>query len=124
MAFQYCIGNQIFETYLTHYRKQDDRLIPLIEEYGFELVGFLEERKENKEKEEVYLKKFIPIENDLSSFDLAKKFYPSFNHHIWGLYHHHEVRRIRDIPNPERHPIFPDGGIKSRRPFGSAHNIA
>lgn len=78
MAFQYCIGNQIFETFLTHYRKQNDRLIPLIENFGFELVGFLEERRGKKEKEEVYLKKRIPKENDLSSLNLAKKFYPSF----------------------------------------------
>lgn len=76
MAFQYCIGNQIFETYLTHYPKQDDRLIPLIESFGFELVGFLE--GQNKEKEEVYLKKLIPKEKDLKPLDLARKYYPSF----------------------------------------------
>ncbi|MDP2845757.1 MAG: hypothetical protein Q8N79_06765, partial [Candidatus Methanoperedens sp.] len=78
MAFQYCIGNQIFETFLTHYRKQNDRLIPLIESFGFEFAGFLEERKEKNEKEEVYLKKLIPKEKDLSPLDLAKKYYPSF----------------------------------------------
>jgi hypothetical protein len=78
MAFQSCIGNQIFETYLTHYRKKDDRLISLIENFGFELVGFLEERKGKKEKEEVYLKKLIPKEKDLPPLDLARKFYPSF----------------------------------------------
>lgn len=79
MAFQYCINNQIFETFLTHYRKQNDRLIPLIENYGFEFVDFLEEHKGKKEKEEVYLKKLIPVENNLSSLDLARKYYPSFN---------------------------------------------
>ncbi|MDP2766636.1 MAG: hypothetical protein Q8O41_04175 [Candidatus Methanoperedens sp.] len=78
MAFQYCIGNQIFETYLTHYRKQDDRMIPLIENIGFEFIGFLEERKGKKEKEEVYLKKLIPKEKDLKPLDLARKYYPSF----------------------------------------------
>ena len=40
MAFQYCIGNQIFETYLTHFRKEDDALINLIESYGFEKQDF------------------------------------------------------------------------------------
>lgn len=78
MAFQYCIANQIFEIYLTHYRRQNDRLIPLIENFGFELVGFLEERKEKMEKEEVYMKKFTPKEKDLSSLEITKKFYPSF----------------------------------------------
>ncbi|MCE8424767.1 MAG: hypothetical protein J5U17_03190 [Candidatus Methanoperedens sp.] len=78
MAFQYCISNNIFETFLTHYRKPEDRLIPLIESFGFEFMGLLEERKGRMEKEEVYLKKFIPKEKDVSSFDIAKKFYPSF----------------------------------------------
>lgn len=78
MAFQYCISNNIFETFLTHYRKHEDRLIPLIESFGFEFMGLLEERKGRMEKEEVYLKKFIPKEKDISSFNIAKKFYPSF----------------------------------------------
>lgn len=78
MAFQYCISNHIFETYLTHYRKQDDRMIPLIENFGFEFSGFLPERKGKKEKEEVYLKKLIPKEKDLHPMNLAKKYYPSF----------------------------------------------
>jgi len=78
MAFQYCISNHIFEAYLTHYRKKDDKLIPLIENFGFEYRGNLEERKGKKEKEEVYLKEFIPKEKDLPSLELAKKYYPSF----------------------------------------------
>ncbi len=78
MAFQYCISNHIFETYLTHYRKQDDRMIPLIENFGFEFSGFIPERKGKKEKEEVYLKNLIPKEKDLPPINLAKKYYPSF----------------------------------------------
>jgi hypothetical protein len=102
MAFQFCIGNQIFEIYLTHYRKQDDKLIPLIEEYGFELVGFLEERKGKKEREEVYLKKLIPIGKELLSFDLAKKFYPSFNDSP-------SIRKFLIPIIPEYHDrLFPD----------------
>lgn len=73
MAFQYCINNQIFETYLTHFRKEDDVLINLIENYGFESVGFL---KTNNE--EVFLKKLIPIEKNLSPVETSKKYYPSF----------------------------------------------
>ncbi|MCZ7394568.1 MAG: hypothetical protein ABOK23_01580 [Candidatus Methanoperedens sp.] len=102
MAFQYCIGNQIFETFLTHYRKQNDRLIPLIENFGFELVGFLEERRGKKEKEEVYLKKLIPKENDLSSLNLAKKFYPSFKDSP-------SIRKFLVPIIPEYHDrLFPD----------------
>lgn len=73
MAFQYCIGNQILETYLTHFRKEDDALINLIESYGFETAGFLK-----KNNEEVLIKKLIPIENKLSALDISKKYYPSF----------------------------------------------
>ncbi|MFA4935309.1 MAG: hypothetical protein WC568_05690 [Candidatus Methanoperedens sp.] len=73
MAFQYCINNQIFETYLTHFRKEDDVLINLIENYGFESVGFLK-----KNNEEVFLKKLIPIEKNLSPVETSKKYYPSF----------------------------------------------
>jgi len=73
MAFQYCINNQILETYLTHFRKEDDVLINLIENYGFESVGFLK-----KNNEEVFLKKLIPIEKNLSPIETSKKYYPSF----------------------------------------------
>ncbi len=73
MTFQYCIGNQIFETYLTHFRKEDDVLINLIENYGFETVGFL-----TKNNEEVFLKQLMPIEKKLSPVEISKKYYPSF----------------------------------------------
>ncbi|MDP3103481.1 MAG: hypothetical protein Q8M95_02615 [Candidatus Methanoperedens sp.] len=73
MAFQFCINNQILEAYLTHFRKEDDVLINLIENYGFESVGFLK-----KNNEEVFLKKLIPIEKNLSPVETSKKYYPSF----------------------------------------------
>lgn len=73
LAFQYCISNQIIEIYLTHFRKEDDALVNLIKNYGFESVGFL--RKNN---EEVFLKKLIPIEKDLPQVKMSKKYYPSF----------------------------------------------
>lgn len=73
MAFQYCINNQIFEIYLTHFRKKDDVLINLIENYGFESVGFLK-----KNNEEVFLKKLIPLEKNLSPVETSKKYYPTF----------------------------------------------
>ena len=73
MAFQYCINNQIFETYMTHFRREDDVLVNLIENYGFESVGFLK-----KNKEEVFLKNLIPLEKKLSPVETSKKYYPSF----------------------------------------------
>ena len=73
IAFQYCIANQIFEIYLTHFRKEEDALINLIESYGFEMAGFLK-----KTDEEVLIKTLIPIENKLDALDISKKYYPSF----------------------------------------------
>lgn len=73
MTFQYCISNQIFETYLTHFRKEDDALVSLIENYGFESGGFLK-----KNNEEVFLKKLTPIEKNLSPVETSKKYFPSF----------------------------------------------
>ncbi|WP_162197666.1 PIN domain-containing protein [Methanosarcina horonobensis] len=73
MAFQYCINNQIFEIYLTHFETEDDTLTYLIENFGFEKVGELA-----KNNEPVYLKKFIPETTELQSLEIARKYYPCF----------------------------------------------
>lgn len=97
MAFQYCINNQIFETYLTHFRREDDVLINLIENYGFESVGFLK-----KNNEEVFLKKLIPMEKKLSPVETSKKYYPSFRDSPY-------VRKFLVPIIPEFHDrLFPD----------------
>jgi hypothetical protein len=59
LAFQYCIENGIFETYLTHYTKGDDALVHLLKEYGFENKGKL------PDGQDVYLKDFRVKEEDL-----------------------------------------------------------
>ena len=65
-------------------------------------MGFLEERKGKKEREEVYLKKLIPIGKELLSFDLAKKLYPSFNDSP-------SIRKFLIPIIPEYHDrLFPD----------------
>ena len=73
IAFQYCINNQIFEIYLTHFETEDDTLTHLIENFGFEKVGELA-----KNDEPVYLKKFIPETTELRSLEIARKYYPCF----------------------------------------------
>ncbi|WP_094227716.1 PIN domain-containing protein [Methanolobus psychrotolerans] len=73
IAFQYCITNQIFEIYLTHFETENDVLIYLIESFGFEKVGELA-----KNNEPVYLKKFIPEVTELSALEVTRKYYPSF----------------------------------------------
>lgn len=97
MAFQYCSSNQIFETYLTHFRKEDDVLINIIENYGFETVGFLK-----KNNEEVFLKKLIPSEKMMLSIEASKKYYPSFRDSS-------DVKKFLVPIIPEYHDrLFPD----------------
>ena len=97
IAFQYCIRNQIFETYLTHFRKEEDVLINIIENYGFETVGFLE-----KNNEEVFLKKLIPFDKKLPSIEISKKYYPSFRDSP-------DVKKFLVPIIPEYHDrLFPD----------------
>jgi len=97
MAFQYCIDNHIFEIYLTHFRKENDGLIHLIENYGFESVGFLK-----KNNEEVFIKKFIPLEKELPPVEMSKKYYPSFKDD-------QKIRKFLIPIQPEFHErLFPD----------------
>jgi len=97
MAFQYCIDNHIFEIYLTHFRKKNDGLIHLIENYGFESVGFLK-----KNNEEVFIKKFIPLEKELPPVEMSKKYYPSFKDD-------QKIRKFLIPIQPEFHErLFPD----------------
>ncbi len=108
MAFQYCVNNNIFEVYLTHYRKKDDRLILLITGFGFEFSGFLE-RKGKNEKEEVYVKRFIPKERDLPPSELSRKYYPSFNDSL-------NVKKFLVPIIPEYHDrLFPEYKTRQMR---------
>lgn len=75
----YAIGLDCEEVYLTHFTKENDALIYLIEEYGFEHIG------NNSRGEEVYIKtinkdKILKEieENDDTFSDIAKKYYPYF----------------------------------------------
>lgn len=75
LAIQYCINNEIDEMYLTHFVKENDSLVRLIEEFGFYYVG----NKENGEA--VLIKKLIPnisSINAISPIEMSKKYYPSF----------------------------------------------
>lgn len=77
MAFDLAIANNIDEVYLTHFRQEQDYLIPLIESFGFCKYGV------NKDGEEVYLKRIVPLEqpcvNNLEDVtSINQTFYPSF----------------------------------------------
>jgi len=75
LSIDLSINNRLFEIYLTHFTKPEDRLVDLISEYGFLKVGIMENG------EDIYLKKLkIDVEDttDLHPLDIAKKYYPSF----------------------------------------------
>jgi hypothetical protein len=73
IAFEYCINNEIFEIYLTHFETKNDTLVHVIADFGFEKVGEL--RRNN---EPVYLKKLLPEFEDLSPLETSRKYYPCF----------------------------------------------
>lgn len=77
-VIDYSIDNKYEEIYLTHYIKDDDLLVPLIEEYGFKNVG--------SSNGENYFIKTVDrniIKNEILKFkgdnsEIAKHFYPYF----------------------------------------------
>jgi hypothetical protein len=71
VAFQYCVDNNIFEAYLTHYHGREDALLYLLESFGFKKVGGLQDG------EEVYLKSLLPAENNLQSASFTQ-YYPCY----------------------------------------------
>ncbi len=97
MAFQYCINNQFFETYLTHFKAEDDPLVSVIGNYGFKDKG---EKVSNGER--VYLKKFIPENTSLSPIETAKTYYPCFKDGA-------DIKKFVIPIQPQYHDVlFPD----------------
>ncbi len=73
LSVKYCINNKIDEIYLTHFVKEADALIRLIEDFGFRYYS------NNTRGEAIYIKKLTP---DISStsvnpVEFSKIFYPS-----------------------------------------------
>jgi hypothetical protein len=72
MSIEYAIKNGIDELYLTHFRKPEDDLIRLIEDYGFYLASI-------KQGEDIYVKDLIVVHHENTSLSqISKKYYPSF----------------------------------------------
>jgi hypothetical protein len=75
LSVDLAIQSNCDEIYLTHYTEENDRLVELITEYGFEMVGM------NSRCEEIFLKKMIPGPQDIAGLPfpgIFKKYYPSF----------------------------------------------
>jgi len=75
LAVDIAIANRIDEIYLTHFIKEDDKLVDLITEYGFRNVAM-------KEKNEAVFTKSLICDrgecSHLSPQQLSKVYYPSF----------------------------------------------
>lgn len=92
----------IDEMYLTHFTEKEDKLIQLVQEYGFVLTC----NKVNGE--DVYLKKLRPDEvqlKSLSPIEVAKRYYPCFydgrqvNKFLIPIYPEFHNRLFIDIPD-------------------------
>jgi len=84
IAFNHCVLNDIFETYLTLFTKTREPLANLLGRFGFLKIGE-KSRKDREGKEvyeDVYLKKLRPeFEKEtlkLSPANVSKNYYPSF----------------------------------------------
>jgi len=79
LSFELAIKNNIPEIYLTHFTRENDYLIDLIEEYGFNKVS-IKNYDWSDIPEDVYLKKIMLSEEDilnLTPIEISKKFYPN-----------------------------------------------
>lgn len=110
LAIQYCLRNNIEQTYLTHYTKEEDPLVNLLSEYGF----FKAARKANGE--DIYLKELIPDKErakSLSPAIISRLYYP-------GFYDGPMVRKFIVPIRPEYHDrLFTD--YKGRQTTISEH---
>lgn len=104
MAFDFAIANNIDEVYLTHFRQEQDYLIPLIENFGFYKYGV------NSSGEEVYIKRITPLEppcvNNIDDVvSINQTFYPSFYD---GLLVRKHLIPIKPIFHKRLFPDFKD----------------
>lgn len=97
LAFQYCINNNFFEIYLTHFETNDDPLVYVIGNYGFENIG-----KRTCNGEDVYLKKFKVEDTSLEPLTIANRYYPCFKDD-------ESIKKFIVPIKPEYHDtLFPD----------------
>jgi hypothetical protein len=88
LSFDLAIKNNIQEIYLTHFTRENDYLVDLIEEYGFNKVSTINQPWKDI-PEDLFLKKLEIEEDDiqnLTPIEISKKFYPN-------LYDGTEVRK-------------------------------
>lgn len=73
IAIREAIGHELDQVYLTHHIKEEDYLVPLIEDFGFEHAS------NRDDGEAIFLKRLTPQpDTELDSVEIARHFYPSF----------------------------------------------
>lgn len=76
LAVHEAIANNCEELYMTHFVKENDRLVELVHEFGFEPVA------KNKRGEVIFVKALRPQSNqgsNLNPLEISQRFYPSFS---------------------------------------------
>lgn len=105
MAVDFCIKNDLNSMYLTHFTKENDDLVPLIEKFGFYKHGT------NNRGEDIFVKHLVlHCDNQVNSIlDISKAYYPSF-------YHGKQVKKFVVPIIPEFHErLFPDYVYEGRQ---------
>ena len=81
LSVDFALRNNLSEIYLTHFTREEDRLVELITEYGFHKVGVIDKIGANGKVEEVFIKKLLidgEESKSLNPIEITKEFYPSF----------------------------------------------
>jgi ABC-type ATPase with predicted acetyltransferase domain len=76
LAIDHCINQKIDEMYLTHFIQEPDRLVDLIEEFGFHQVC------KKKDGEPLFFKYLVVNSEKLTDKDpleVFRNYYPTFN---------------------------------------------
>lgn len=96
LSIEKAIENNVNEIFLTHYIRENDRLVPLIEKFGFS-------KESEKDDEPVFVKSLIPLDENFDSpLGVSNKYYPSY-------YDGEDVKKFLVPIKPRFHTrLFPD----------------
>jgi len=81
LSIDFALKNNLSEIYLTHFTQEEDRLVELITEYGFQKVGVKDKIGANGKVEDIFIEKLLIDSEEsksLNPIEITKEFYPSF----------------------------------------------
>ena len=79
MALRYGVENHYDEVYLTHFIRDNDGLVKLIQDYGFILAGERNFKNKKGENERIFVKKTYPDHPEgMDPTEMSKRYYPCF----------------------------------------------